>query len=106
MAGEHVVHEVRAALRSLCLKQVAAIYLFLNMTDPSTAHLTDEMEKLGFFFSGILPHSAVGEALVLQYLNNQEFDYSKVQAYSDMAKSLLDYVRAQDPNRDLDPSPV
>lgn len=105
-AGEHAVHEVRAALRSLCLKQVAAIYLFLNMTDPSTAHLTGQMETLGFFFSGILPHSAVGDALVLQYLNNQEFDYSKIQAYSDMAKRLLDYVRAQDPNRDLDLSPV
>lgn len=101
-AGEHAVHEVHAALRSLCVKQVAAIYLFLDMTDPATHHLTGEMEQLGFFFAGILPHCAVNEGLVLQYLNNQPLDYSKIQTYSDLAKRLLEKVRHHDPNRDFD----
>jgi anti-sigma regulatory factor (Ser/Thr protein kinase)/RimJ/RimL family protein N-acetyltransferase len=97
--GRHAAREVRAALRDLCVKQVAAIFLMLNLGDPATAHLTAELERLGFFFAGILPQAAVGEALVLQYLNNVAFDYGKVQAYSPMARRLLEYVRERDPNR-------
>jgi len=64
--------------------------------------LTEELEKLGFFFAGVLPQASVGEALVLQYLNNVQLDYSKIQAYSDMAKRLLAYIKARDPNQEHD----
>ena len=97
-AGRHVVREVRTALRSLCVRQVAAIFLFLDLGQPATGFLVAEFEALGFFFAGILPQAAVGEALVLQYLNNVELDYSKIQAHSEMAQRLLAYIRERDPN--------
>ena len=98
--GRNAVREVRLALKAMCLKQVASISLFLNLADPAACHLTAELETLGFFFAGILPQAAVGEALVLQYLNNVELDYAKIQAHSDMAKRLLSYIQERDPNQE------
>lgn len=96
--GPDVISEVKAILRSLCLKQIASITLLQNLGDPSTFFMTAEFEKMGFFFSGILPMSLVGDALILQYLNNVEFDYDKVVILTDLAKEILQYIKAHDPN--------
>jgi anti-sigma regulatory factor (Ser/Thr protein kinase)/GNAT superfamily N-acetyltransferase len=96
--GQDVVREVRRLLRGFCLQQYAAINLFLDLEIPTTYHITAEFEKLGFFFSGILPRARVGDVLILQYLNNVDVDYSKITAYSDMAKEILAYIRERDPN--------
>lgn len=95
--GQNVVREIRAMLRQLCLEQIAAINIFLSLEDPLTYFMAAELEKLEFFFSGIMPMTAVGDALILQYLNNTIVDYDKVVAYSDMAKEILDYIRENDP---------
>ena len=99
--GSDSVHEVRRILRDLCLKQVAAIDLLLPLDDPTTAFITAKLEKLGFFFSGILPETGRGDSLILQYLNNIPFDYDKVQVFSDLARDLLAYIRRHDPNENL-----
>ncbi len=95
--GDGVVREVRKLLRGFCLQQVAAINLFLNLEDPATFLLTQEFEKLGFFFAGILPCARVGDSLILQYLNNVDLDYSKIAAYTETAKEILAYIQAHDP---------
>ena len=97
-SGSDAVQEVRRQLRELCLKQIAAIQLFLSLEDPATAALTAEFETLGFFFAGILPHGAVGETLILQYLNNVPLDYGKVLAYTEIAQEMLGYIKSCDPN--------
>lgn len=99
--GSEIVREVRIILRELCLKQVAAIALFLPLDDPITCFVTAELEKLGFFFAGIQPETGSGDSLILQYLNNIPLDYAKVQAYSDLARDLLAYIRNHDPNANL-----
>lgn len=96
--GAQAAQEVRKLLRRFCLDQIASINLFLNMQDPAAALLTKEFEKLGFFFAGILPCSRIGEALILQYLNNVDLDYSKITAYSEAAQEILAYIRERDPN--------
>jgi serine/threonine-protein kinase RsbW len=95
--GDGVVREVRKLLRAFCLQQVAATNLFLNLEDPATFLLTEEFEKLGFFFAGILPSARVGDSLILQYLNNVDLDYSKIAAYSEAAREILAYIQAHDP---------
>ena len=60
--------------------------------------MTAEFEKLGFFFAGILPESRMGDVLILQYLNNVEFDYDKMHILTDLAKELSAYIKAHDPN--------
>jgi len=99
--GSHIVREVRGILRDLCLKQIAAINLFLRLEDPTTYFVTEELEKLGFFFAGILPETNIGDVLILQYLNNVALNYDTVQVYSDTAKAILAYIRARDPNASL-----
>ncbi len=99
--GDGVLHEVRKILRELCLKNVAAIQLFLNLKDPITFFMAVEFEKMGFFFAGILPLAMVGDALILQYLNNVRIDYDKIVLYSDEARQIRDYVREMDPNLNL-----
>jgi serine/threonine-protein kinase RsbW len=99
--GADTVCQVRRLMRRFCLQKMAAINLFLNLEDPATQHLTAEFEKMGFFFAGILPRGRFGDTLCLQYLNNVDFDYSAVTAYSEMAKDLLSYIRHQDPNESL-----
>jgi len=95
--GDGIVHEIRKLLRRLCLQQVAAINLFLNLEDPATFLLTQEFETLGFFFAGVLPSGRFGDSLILQYLNNVDLDYSKIAAYTDMSKEILAYIQAHDP---------
>jgi serine/threonine-protein kinase RsbW len=96
--GENVLTETRKILRSYCVRYVSSINLFLNLADPLTWHLTGEFEKMGFFFAGVLPQSQVGDALVLQYLNNVAFDYNKLVLYNDFTKELMEYIREHDPN--------
>ena len=95
--GQNVVREIKVMLRRLCLEQIAAINLFLSLEDPLTSFMAAEFEKLDFFFSGILPMTAVGDALILQYLNNTVVDYDKVMAFGDSAKEILGYIRENDP---------
>lgn len=100
--GLNTVKELRKVTRKMCVQNVAAINLFLSLEDETTAFITEEIEKLGYFFAGILPESKIGEALILQYLNNIDFDYSKVVAYSDTAKTILEYIKSNDPNADYE----
>ena len=97
-SGNDLVKQVRASLHDLCLKQLGAIYLYLNLEDPATCFLAPELEKLGFFFSGILPQTDIGDTLVFQYLNNVEMDYSKIQILTDTGKALIEYIKERDPN--------
>ena len=99
--GAQISREIRAILRDLCLRQIAAINLFLPLENPTTWYVTEEIEKLGFFFAGILPETDQGDVLILQYLNNVALDYGKIQAYSDVAKDVLAYIQARDPNTNL-----
>ncbi len=97
--GSDIVKEIRKITRNMCVNNVAAINLFLNLEDEATPYVTTELEKLGYFFAGILPESKIGDALILQYLNNINIDYSKISAYSDVAKEILEYVKEMDPNK-------
>jgi serine/threonine-protein kinase RsbW len=97
--GEDVVKEVRKVLRRFCLEHVSTINLFLSLENPHSARITEELERLGFFFAGILPESRIGDALILQYLNNVDLDYDGLTLVTDVARELLAYVRARDPNR-------
>lgn len=96
--GENAISEVRVVLRDLCNKKIDQIMLYLNLGDPCTAEFCDKFEKMGFFIAGILPFSHVGEALILQYLNNVLIDYSKIKVASESGQEILNYVQEHDPN--------
>ena len=97
--GQDIVTQVRARLKDLCLKHVDIIYMYLDLSDPCTAHFSGHFEEMGFFFAGILPGSLPGDALILQYLNNVPIDYDKIRLESSAGRDLLAYIRERDPKR-------
>jgi anti-sigma regulatory factor (Ser/Thr protein kinase) len=99
--GENVLKEIRQILRSFCVSNISSVNMFLKLTDPLTRHLTGEFEKMGFFFAGVLPQTQIGDALVLQYLNNVAFDYNKLALYKDFTREMLEYIRRNDPNENM-----
>ncbi|MBI5249381.1 MAG: hypothetical protein HY912_07795, partial [Desulfomonile tiedjei] len=91
--GRDVIKQVAARLKELCLKHYDVIGLEVSMSDPMSYSLILEFEKLGFFFSGVLPGR---EVLTLQYLNNMVLQYDLIKLYSEMGKEILEYIGAQD----------
>lgn len=96
--GPYILQEIRTIVRDLCIKQIACITLVLSLEDPLTYFLTSDFERMGFFFSGILAQTIVGDALLLQYLNNVPFDYNNVKIHTDNGKDILAYIKTCDPN--------
>ena len=91
--GKNVLTEVHRILVNLCHNHTATIYLRIRLTDPITAKYTAEFEKMGFFFSGILPRSTANDELILQYLNNYVIDFDQLKIASDKGKEILEYVK-------------
>jgi len=98
--GSDVLQEIKTRLKELCLRHIEVIQLYCNLGDPLTYYMTGQLEQLGFFFAGIKPASTVGEALVLQYLNNVAVDYERINLTSTTGEDLRQYVRKHDANRE------
>lgn len=81
--------------RELCEKKVEAIYLNLALSDPAAALVAGQLADRGYLFAGIIPEYDRGDLLKLQYLNNVQFDASKVTVASDNAKALLAFICQQ-----------
>lgn len=97
--GNNIVAELKIKVKELCLKKLEILNLLLNLSDPLTGIYASQLEKLGFFFAGLLPAGfADGDALILQYLNNVPIDYDAIQVESAIGSRLLNYVKARDPN--------
>ena len=98
--GKDLLHETATNLKSLCLDRFETIYLYLKISHPLTAKYTQEFERMGFFFSGLIPGSEFGDALVLQYLNNCKINYDKIKVASEFGEKLLTYIKERDPNQE------
>jgi serine/threonine-protein kinase RsbW len=92
--GRDIVREISQNVNALCLKHMEVVSLYLDLSDPRTGPVSQQLEELGFFFSGVLPGFMPNksDALILQYLNNVAIDYDAVQTHSAMAKKLLIYI--------------
>ncbi len=96
--GADVAKIVETHLNRLLFDRIEVIYLYLNMTDVCGCSHIDDLEKIGFFFAGILPGYFPGDALILQYLNHVPIDYDKIRVQSKLGRDLLKYVKGHDPN--------
>jgi serine/threonine-protein kinase RsbW len=96
--GKEVVSEIRNIVKELKATKLEEVRLFLNLGDPMTPRFCAEFEGLGFFIAGLLPYASVGDALILQYLNNVTIDYDRICAVGEAAQQILAYIRGHDPN--------
>jgi len=91
--GMEIVDDIHTAKKKLCLEHTDVLYLYLDLASPDTPQLAEACEKLGFFFSGVLPFGLRGRhALIMQYLNNLAIDFEKITLYDPFAQELLNYV--------------
>lgn len=94
--GKDMVARVKAKRMELGDKGFNSLYLDLDLRDPFTPEAVAAFEKIGFFFSGLLPDYYGGDTLRLQYYLT-EVDYDEINAFSDFANKLKEYVKGLDP---------
>ena len=90
--GVDFIDELRLQVQDLSQRKIELIVLDLPLKDPNTAILFPEIEKLNFFFCGIMPEYLDGDSIRLQYLNSVAFDPEGVDVYSEFAQEIFDYV--------------
>lgn len=97
--GRNTKSIIDKTLKSLCINRIESIYLYLPLECAGTITYCGEFESLQFFFGGIIQRKDNMDFLMLQYLNNQVYQYNTVTVFSDFAKELLEYVQKHDPNQ-------
>ena len=95
--GSDTLRQVHDVLRRWCLDRLETIYLYLPLSQPATAVYCKDLEERGFFFAGLMPGLDGADWLVMQYLNNQRYDYKTLKAATSFGKTLIDYVSNCDP---------
>jgi anti-sigma regulatory factor (Ser/Thr protein kinase) len=95
--GSDLTEVVHRHLRNLSLHRVDCVYIDLPLSYPATPGAAAGLEDLGLFFGGIIPeaHSAGGDVLRLQYLNNVEVRPDDVSTASDFGEELLGLIFRQ-----------
>jgi serine/threonine-protein kinase RsbW len=97
--GANFIQYLKPTVRELLFSGVEIINVFIDLSNPATPLMAPEIEKLGFFFGGVLPNAAMGDdALVFQYLKGTPINYGEIQLASSFGRKILEYIRLNDPN--------
>lgn len=91
-AGANLAKLLDFRLGELRRQSVDVAYVDLPLGDAAAMAFTGALEKLGFFFAGLVPDRGVGDVLRLQYLRDVAVDVPKIQVATAFGKQLLDYV--------------
>lgn len=92
---------VRKEMRKIFSDEIQVIELYLKLNDPYTPTFVTQLESIGFIFTGILPATSLGDALIMQYFNGVYIDYSQLVLVMDVAKQLLEYIKQHDPHANM-----
>ena len=98
--GYNITPLILKTLKSLCVNRIESIYVYLPLERPEITDSCKELEKAGFFFGGIMQTAEDQDYLMLQYLNNQMYNYDTLEVFSDFAKELVTYIRHHDPSQE------
>jgi len=96
--GKNILEDAKTEFFKLKVERFETIYIYLNLSDPCSRQLADQFEKLGFFIAGLVPEDK-HIYYVLQYLNNQVYDFDFLKIDSVFGQKLMHYVRSQAENR-------
>lgn len=97
-AGDDLLAVVRSEMQKLFREEIRVFEMWLSLSDPAVAPLIGPLEKLGFIFTGVLPGTTLGDAILMQYFNGVFIDYGGIVLLSEVAVDLLEYVRRHDPH--------
>ncbi|MBF0524443.1 MAG: ATP-binding protein [Deltaproteobacteria bacterium] len=93
ICAEAEIH-LRSASRKALQKKVDIIYVLLNLEDADLNDTVEFLESQGFFFAGIQPYGLMNkDALVMQYLNLENFNWDKIKVASPVGQELFGYIK-------------
>lgn len=95
-SGTDTIPALKHEMRKVFVDEIQVIELYLSLCDPMTPQYVPQLEQLGFIFTGILPETAQGDSLIMQYFNGVHIDYDQIVLVTDVAKQLLEYIRKND----------
>ena len=95
-AGKDIFQVLPYEMKKIFREEIQVIELYLSLGDPATPAIVTRLESMGYLFTGILPETSLGDALVMQYFNGVHIDYDAIILVSDVAKEMLEYIRKQD----------
>lgn len=83
---------------TLRLKSMGAkiIVVYLNMLDESAAWAKEELTKLGFYFTGVLPGDNTFQPMMLQYFSGLVFKSDEIVIANPVGKEILEHVKNND----------
>jgi serine/threonine-protein kinase RsbW len=99
--GYDIISIVNKTLKNSCINRMETIYLYLPLDCLETSFMCSDFETMGFFFGGLQPGKDCKTWLLLQYLNNQKYDYEKLNFCSTFGNELLEYIKKYDPNIEI-----
>jgi len=100
--GSNILQNVNKSLKTSCINRAETIYLYLPLDCPDTSFLCCDFETMGFFFGGLQPGKDGKTWLLLQYLNNQKYEYDKLRFCSAFGEELVQYIKKYDSNIEKD----
>ncbi|MEN6486154.1 MAG: hypothetical protein ABFD98_14865, partial [Syntrophobacteraceae bacterium] len=100
--GQDLARHIQGFVRECRNKDIRFMELRLPLNQPGTFSHTKEMERLGFFFSGILPMGKHGDYLLLQMPSEWDINYEAIKVGSEQGQFLLEYVRECERQRHAD----
>ena len=75
-------------------KQVLSLQVSLNMACPHIGKAVQVLRSHGFYFGGLLPRWFGSDGLLLQQVFGPETEYDRTLLYTQSAKNLLSFIRA------------
>lgn len=94
--GSDINQRLHEILHRVKREGIQVAELFLSVKNPYTPFVMEQLEKLGFLFTGILPGTTGGDLVIMQYLNGIVIDYSAIKLESELAMQLVEYIKKHD----------
>ncbi|MGC9194867.1 MAG: ATP-binding protein [Syntrophobacteraceae bacterium] len=97
--GLDLVSHVSSFMHEGRRRDIRFLELRLPLNLPGADIQTEALERLGFFFSGILPMGKYGDYLLLQMPSEWDINYDAIKVASQKSRLLFDYIRQCEKDR-------
>jgi GNAT superfamily N-acetyltransferase len=88
------VELVGSKLKGLLESGIEYVSLDLPLSNISTPYFANELESMGFFFSGVIPYLNDGDSLRLQFLNTSQVNLDSAIVVSAFGEEMSEYVKS------------
>ncbi|PWN06417.1 GNAT family N-acetyltransferase [Rhodohalobacter mucosus] len=94
-AGRNVLNTIEQKFAYLKTRKINIIYIDLPLEDPVTPTLVEPLRKMGFVFSGLMPHFHKGKDHLRMQHVLCKLDLSLIVTYSEMSERVLSQVKKE-----------